>query len=99
MKLMKRRDFLTLVGGAAAARPLAALAQQSMPVIGYLSGWSSGDAPEYLANFRKGLQPVTSKVVTLESSTVCGRTSQQIPDPVADLVRVQVSKWPQPGAS
>jgi putative ABC transport system substrate-binding protein len=41
---MKRRDFLTLVGSAAA---------QSTP--GYLSGWSSGDAPEYLDNFRKGL--------------------------------------------
>ena len=90
---MKRRDFLTLVGGAAATWPLAALAQQSTPVIGYLSGWSFGDAPEYLANFRKGLAEagyVEGRNVVVEYRFADGHL-QQIPELVADLVRRQVS--------
>ena len=54
---MRRRDFVTsVVAGATVAWPLAARAQQSsVPVIGYLSDWSPGDALEYLAYFRSGL--------------------------------------------
>ena len=55
---MKRREFLGLIGGAAAARPLAATAQQpaKLPTIGFLYSGLQQESAAYLAAFRAGLK-------------------------------------------
>jgi putative tryptophan/tyrosine transport system substrate-binding protein len=67
---MNRRAFITVIGGAAAAWPLTARAQQApLPVIGFISSRSPEDSPHMIEAFRRGLKEggfVEGENVTIE---------------------------------
>jgi putative ABC transport system substrate-binding protein len=90
---MRRREFITLLGGAAMTGTAARAQQAKMPVIGYLSGWSPGDAPEYLNYFRQGLGEtgyIEGRNVAIEYRYAAGRF-EEVAKLVDDLVQRQVT--------
>src|SRR5262245_41302129 len=91
---MRRRDFITLVGGAALVQPLAAFAQgQVTPVIGYLGGGSREDDAVRGEAFRRGLKSagyVDGQNVTIEYRWAEGQYDR-FPSLAADLVRRRVN--------
>jgi putative ABC transport system substrate-binding protein len=91
---VRRRDFITLVGSAAAAWPLAARAQQpALPVIGFLSAGTPSERTNALPGFIKGLSEmgyVEGRNVTIEFRWA-QNDRRRLPDLAADLVRRRVA--------
>ena len=87
---IRRREFITLLGGAAAAWPLAARAQQpTMPVVGFFYSGTLTDVPHFVSAFRQGLKEagfIEGQNVAIEFHS--GRGSPLL---VADLLRRQVA--------
>src|SRR5215471_17438860 len=90
-----RREFITLLGGAAASWPHAARARQPqpMPVIGVLTSRASSDTPQLLAAFRQGLKDtgfIEGQDVRIEYR-FAGNQNERLPALAADLVHRQVT--------
>lgn len=90
---MRRRQFLTILGGAAAGSPISARAQQPIPVIGWLSGVSLGGSVSNLAVFREALGEtgyVEHRNIGIEYRWADGQYDR-LPAMAADLVARRVA--------
>ena len=98
--MIGRREFITVLGGAAASWPLAASAQQStLPVIGYLNGGSPDSDTPRLTGLRRGLNEtgyVEGRNLVIEYRWAANQFDR-LPALAADLVQIRVAVIVSPG--